>query len=95
MVVLTVKFETSLTEDELVAIAKERLPAFQALPGLIQKYYVKHPEPNHYGGVYIWDSEASMQEYRKSDLAASIPSAYKVIGAPEVKVMEGLFPLRG
>ena len=39
MIVQYVKFESALTETEVVATAKERLPQFQALPGLLGKAY--------------------------------------------------------
>jgi len=51
MVIQIVKFQTTLSEEEVLAIAKERADQFRALPGLVQKYYVKLPQPNQYGGV--------------------------------------------
>ncbi len=94
MIVQIVKFESGLSEDEALQVAEERVPRFRALPGLIQKYYVKLDQPNHYGGIYIWDSAESLAAYRASDLAASIPAAYKVVGAPTVDVHDALFSLR-
>ena len=35
-----------------------------------------------------------LMEYRKSELAASIPQAYKAIGAPTVVISDLLFHLR-
>jgi len=94
MVILIVRFETELSEAEVIDVAEERVEQFRALPGLVQKYYVKLGEPNQYGGVYVWDSEESLQAYRASDLAASIPAAYKVKGKPRVEILKTLFPLR-
>ncbi len=94
MIVQIIKFESPLAEDKIMSIAQERSDSFRALPGLVQKYYVKLDEPNHYGGVYIWDSVDSMKSYRESDLAASIPQAYEVIGAPKVEILDALFQLR-
>jgi len=94
MIILTVKFETDLSEDEVLAVAKERADQFRSLPGLIQKYYVKLDQPNQYGGVYIWDSVESLNSYRESDLASSIPAAYRVIGTPQVEILDTLFQLR-
>ena len=94
MVIQIIKFETELSEDEVVTVAKDRVDQFLALPGLIQKYYIKLDEPNHYGGVYIWDSRESLAAYRASDLAASIPKAYKVKGAPTIETLDTLFQLR-
>lgn len=94
MIIQFIRFETSLTEDEVLAIARERADQFRALPGLIQKYYVKLDQPNHYGGVYLWDSMESLGAYRQSELAATIPAAYQIVGAPKIEILEGLFHLR-
>lgn len=94
MIIQFIRFETSLTEDEVLAIARERADQFRALPGLIQKYYVKLDQPNHYGGVYLWDSMESLGAYRQSELAATIPAAYQIVGAPKIEILEGLFQLR-
>ena len=94
MFIVTVKFETVLSEAEVISKAQERADQFRELPGLIQKYYVKLDKPNHYGGVYLWDSMESAKSYRESELAASIPSAYKVIGKPDIEMFDTLFQLR-
>ena len=93
MVIQIVKFETTLSEDEVLAAAKERVTQFQSLPGLLQKYYVKLPQPNQYGGVYVWDSMESLRSYRESDLAATLPAAYRVKDPPSVEVFDTLFQL--
>ncbi|MDH5526499.1 MAG: YdhR family protein [Nitrospirota bacterium] len=94
MIIQIVKFESALSEAEVLAVAESRLEQFRALPGLLQKYYVKTGQPNHYGGMYVWDSMESLTAFRESDLAATIPSAYQVVGAPEIEILEGMFPLR-
>jgi heme-degrading monooxygenase HmoA len=94
MIVQFVQFETSLSEEEVAAVAEERLPEFRAIPSLVQKYYLKLDKPNHYGGFYIWESPEALAEFRNSDLAKSIPSAYKIVGAPDVRIYEVMFPLR-
>lgn len=77
-----------------MATAMDRIEAFRMLPGLRQKYYVRLDQPNHYGGIYVWDSMESLSAYRESDLAASIPEAYKVIGKPTVEIMDAVVQLR-
>lgn len=94
MIIQTIKFKSQLTEEEVMRIAKEREPQFQAISGLIQKYYIKQQQQDHYGGVYIWDSLESLNAYRASDLAASIPKAYGIIGAPDIEIMDLIFQLR-
>ena len=94
MIIQVIKFESALSEDEVLKIAEDRADHFRALPGLIQKYYVTLDQPNHYGGIYIWDSMESLAAYRKTDLAVSIPKAYKVVGAPQIEIFTTLFALR-
>ncbi len=94
MIILTVKFETTLSENQVLAVARERADQFRELQGLIQKYYVKLDGVNRFGGVYLWESMAALQAYRQSDLAATIAEAYKVVGTPEVEILETLFELR-
>ena len=94
MFVLSVKFKSALSHDEAMRVVKERLPQFRALPGLIQKYYGHEKETGEYTGIYLWDSEESLREYRASELARSIPEAYQVVGKPRIEVFEMMFPLR-
>jgi heme-degrading monooxygenase HmoA len=93
-IVQIIKLKTSLKEDEALKIAKERAPQFKAIPGLIQKYYVRTSPPHHLAGIYVWDSMESLQAYRESELAASIPQAYKLLEAPEVEILDIMFELR-
>lgn len=94
MVVQVVKLMSSMDEEELLKIATERAEAYKGVPGLLQKYYVQLEEPGAYGGVLIWDSKASLQAFSKTELAKTIPTAYKVLSKPEVDVSEILFQLR-
>jgi heme-degrading monooxygenase HmoA len=94
MIIQIIKLESALTEEELLKVAREREPKFKAIPGLIQKYYVKLGQSRQYGGVYVWDSKESLQAYRESELAATIPQAYELIGPPNVELLDVLFQLR-
>ena len=89
-----VRLRTELEHDEIVRIMKERAPEFRALEGLEQKYYLHDPESGEYGGFYLWRSLDDVAQYRASDLAASIASAYQGVGAPRVEVFEVVMPLR-
>ena len=93
-IMLIVRVKTKLSEEELLKRAREREPQFEALPGLIQKYYIKLNSEGEDGGVYIWDSAKSLQAYKKSELAATIAQSYEATEAPSVEVVEILFQLR-
>jgi heme-degrading monooxygenase HmoA len=94
MILQIVKLKTALSEDDLLTIAHERAPQFRAIPGLVQKYYVRRQGEGEFAGVYLWDSMESLVAFRESDLAKSIPAAYKVLEPPVIEVGEVLFPLR-
>ncbi len=94
MIVQIVRVKTTLPEDEMLAVARERADEFRRIPGLVQKYYVKLGEPNCYAGIYVWASRDALNAYRGSELAASIPTAYKSPEPPMVEIYEGLFQLR-
>ena len=94
MFILLVKFHSGLPHDEVLRVMEERLPQFREVPGLLQKYSARETATGDYVGIYLFDSEAALQRYRSSELAASIPATYKVEGAPRREVAELLFPLR-
>jgi heme-degrading monooxygenase HmoA len=94
MILQIIKLKSKLPEEKLLNKARERRPQFKAIPGLIQKYYVKTDQPGQYGGVYVWDSPESLQSYRESDLAKSIVEAYEIVEAPNIEIMDILFQLR-
>jgi heme-degrading monooxygenase HmoA len=54
--------------DTFEASYTEVAPAFADMPGLIEKIWVKQPESDTFGGVYLWHDHASCAEYRNSDM---------------------------
>lgn len=89
-----VRFTSTAPREKILGTAVGRKPEFEAMPGLVQKYYVEYDEPNTYGGIYIWESKAAMGAFLQTDLFATIREAYEFAGPPEVTVVQGLFPLR-
>ena len=94
MIIQTVKFNSTLSQAEIQQVMEERAPQFRALPGLLQKYYMRDIQTGEVGAVYIWDSEESFRTYRQSDLARTIASAYKAVGQPRVEIFETIMTLR-
>jgi heme-degrading monooxygenase HmoA len=89
-----VRFRSELSLDEIMKVAEERLPQFQALAGLQQKYYIQDVESGEFGGVYLWESPEALAEYRGSELQASIAAAYQTEGKPRVEIYRVVRPLR-
>lgn len=94
MILQIIKLKSDLPEEELLKRARERESNFKSIPGLLQKYYTKTSKEGEYGGVYVWDSEQSLQSYQESDLAKSIASAYTINEAPDIEIMDVIFQLR-
>nr|WP_321233859.1 YdhR family protein [uncultured Psychroserpens sp.] len=94
MILQIIKLKSNLPEEQLLIKAKEREPQFKEIQGLLQKYYVKIGQSGQYGGIYIWESQESLNAYRESELAKSIPEAYEIIEAPNIEIMDILFQLR-
>lgn len=93
-ILLLVRFKTSLSRDEMEKRYKERLPQFQALPGLVQKYYLYDPSTNEWGGLYLWDSQTSLDNFLESDLRRSIPDVYQIEGTPRIEAVAVVDTLR-
>ena len=51
MILQIIRLKSNLPEEELLKKAKEREPHFKAIPGLLQKYYVKTSDTGEYGGI--------------------------------------------
>jgi len=94
MFIMSVKFKSALSDDEVRKVMNERAPSFRALPGLIQKYYGREPATGEFTGIYIWDSEKSLNEYRESELVRTIPIAYQAAGKPRIEIFEVPLVLR-
>ncbi len=85
-VVLLVRFKSPLSLDDVTRVAEERAPEFRALTGLTQKYYLRDTTTGEYAGLYLWDSPDSLEDFRNSELRATIAQAYQVEGEPRVEV---------
>ena len=94
MTALIVRFKSQLSMEELLRISEERIDRYRALDGLMQKYYLEFQEKDHYGAVYIWESEEHIKAFRNSELYRTIPEAYQLEGDPEVMMGEVALTLR-
>lgn len=90
--VLFVRIKSNLEPAELERRLLERRPRFLDIPGLIQKIYGRDPSSGDVCGIYFFESERMLTQFRDTQLAQSIPAAYD---ATEVRreVYEVLYPL--
>ena len=89
-----VRFQSKLDFEGVIETSKTRIPEFEKLTGLIQKYYTQTADGNRIAGIYVWDCEDSLEKFRASELAASIPQVYQIIGPPEIETYEVAYTLR-
>ena len=94
MIIQVIKIQSPLAEEELIERAQKRAEKFRAIPGLVQKFYVRRGGEGAYAGIYIWDSKESMMAFKGSELAKTIPTAYELQGPPEIEISDMLFQLR-
>lgn len=85
-IVLIVKgLKSKLPKGEMDRRYKERMPRFRELEGLLQKFYSYDEATGEWAGIYLWESQAALDVYLASDLRSSIPSAYELVGKPQVE----------
>ena len=85
-VVMRVRFKSDLTFDQVKESVEARAPEFEALTGLKQKYYLQDVVSGEYAGLYVWESPEALDEFRESELRATIAKAYQAQGEPDIEV---------
>jgi heme-degrading monooxygenase HmoA len=88
MIVSLVRFRSNLGDDEVQAAFEDRAERYRSVPGLVEKIYLRFPEIGEFGALYVWDSPDSLERFRESDLARTIPSVYEVDGAPRSELAD-------
>jgi hypothetical protein len=77
MVIHIVRFRSSFPSERIAELFQARAPEYLAVPGLLQKYYLRFRTGEH-GGVYVWDSAVSMERFMAGRLARTICDVYRV-----------------
>lgn len=95
MIVQLVRYGSRLTYDEVMERFEDRSDRYREVPGLLQKYYVHYSEADEYGGVYIWESEEALQQWRDTNLAGTLAETYQVTEGPTSEVAEVMLVLHG
>jgi hypothetical protein len=90
--ILYVRVKSELDEKELERRLIERRPLFYEVPGLVQKFYGRDPETGDVCGIYFFESQAALAEFRDTELAKTIPTAYEATDIRR-EVYEVLYPL--
>ena len=77
--ILFVRIKSKLDPEELERRVLERKPRFLDVPGLIQKIYGRDEITGDICGIYFFEDSSSLDHYRKTELAKTIPTAYEAM----------------
>ena len=88
MIVSIVRFRSELSDDEVRARFEERSYRYRDVPGLAEKIYLEFSDSGEFGAVYMWESEEALAAFRETELARTIPDAYRVQDTPRVEIAD-------
>jgi heme-degrading monooxygenase HmoA len=88
VIVSLVRFRSKLPDDEVQALFEDRAHRYRSVTGLLEKLYIRFRDTDEFGAIYVWESEEDLQRFRETDLAGTIPDAYRVDGAPAPEVAD-------
>ena len=91
--ILFVRIKSDLDTAELERRLHERRPRFLEVPGLAQKFYGRDSSTGDMCGIYFFESQKALADFRDSELAKTIPTAYEATDTRR-EVYEVMFPLR-
>jgi len=57
-----------ITEEQFREVAGADAPTFTTLPGLLAKVWLRDPETNTYGGIYLWADQETYEGYIKGEI---------------------------
>ena len=92
MIIQIVRHKPRLSHDEVNQRFVERSDRYQKVPGLIQKYYARFTGTGEYTGVYVWDSQESLDAWRAGHLSGTLAETYPVHGEP-VRELADVMPV--
>jgi hypothetical protein len=95
--VLFVRAKSNLDSAELENRLLERKPRFLNVPGLVQKIYGRDESTGDVCGIYFFENQKALAEFRETELAKTIPTAYEVaeIRMETYEILYPLYPDRG
>ena len=79
-----------ISESEYIDVAHQVANRFSAMPGLLAKLWLEHPQSNTYGGIYFWDDEESMQRFLRSDLFEGTNPEFTNVVSEDFGILERL-----
>lgn len=77
MKVLMVMYKSGLPLDQIRNLFKTRARKYARVDGLREKLYVEDTATGEVGGIYVFDSEASLRKFRQSGFEQDIADTYR------------------
>jgi hypothetical protein len=90
--ILFVRIRSDLDAEEFEHRLIERRPRFREVPGLVQKIYGRDDATGEVCGIYFFASQEALVEFRETELARTIPTAYEAVDVRR-EVYDVLYPL--
>ena len=90
--ILYVRAKSNLSPQELENKLLERKPRFLEVPGLVQKIYGKDETTGEVCGIYFFEDQQALDDYRETELAKTIAAAYEVEEI-RIEMYDMLYPL--
>lgn len=88
MQILSMRFRSAKPMAELEAMTEGSLGLFQALPGLVQKYYVANRDNDEIGGIYLFESADHLNSYLNGPIVAEIPRRFACPEPPRAEILD-------
>ena len=63
---------SGITEEQYREACEADAPMFANLPGLLGKVWLRDPETNTYGGLYLWADQETYERYIKGEVFNAI-----------------------
>jgi len=95
--ILFVRIKSDLDPEEIERRLIERRPRFHEVPGLVQKFYGRDQATGDVCGIYFFENQRALTDFRETELAKTIPTAYEAtdIRREVYEVLYPLYPDRG
>lgn len=77
--VLSIKFNSTHSPEQLMQVCNQDLGTFRNVPGLINKYYIAEQTTGAISGFYLFETIEDRSAFWNSELAKEIPARYGVI----------------
>jgi len=71
-IMLQLNFNYSVTKEEYEQAVSPLADKFANVPGLIWKIWILNPEKSEAGGIYLFENQASLDEFLAGSLAKTV-----------------------